>query len=129
MLRWRLELRALSWAPERLIGALIALPFLLLMSAVATGAVFVGVRSLAASDPEMLLPLLSVAATMVGLFWLLSPLLTGVALSETHDLTRLLHFPLPARTLVASSLFANLVQPAVLAKLPIGRRRGRSGAA
>jgi ABC-2 type transport system permease protein len=77
------------------------------------------VRSLLASDPELLLPLLSVAATVVGLFWLLSPLLTGVALSETHDLTRLLHFPLPARTLVASSLLANLVQPAVLAKLPI----------
>ena len=89
------------------------------MSAFATAAVFLGVRALTASDPELLLPLLSVAATVVGLFWLLSPLLTGVALSETHDLTRLLHFPLPARTLVASSLLANLVQPAVLAKLPI----------
>ena len=102
-----------------MVAALVALPFLLLMSAFATAAVFLGVRSLLASDPELLLPLLSVAATVVGLFWLLSPLLTGVALSETHDLTRLLHFPLPARTLVASSLFAYLVQPAVLAKLPI----------
>jgi ABC-2 type transport system permease protein len=101
------------------VGALIALPFLLLMSALATAAVFVGVRSVATSDPELLLPLLSLAATVVGLFWLLSPLLTGVALSETHDLTRLLHFPLPARTLVAASLLANLLQPAVLAKLPV----------
>jgi ABC-2 type transport system permease protein len=101
------------------VGALIAVPILLLMSALAAAAVFLAVRSLAASDPEMLPPLLSLAATVVGLFWLLSPLLTGVALSETHDLTRLLHFPLPARTMVASSLIANLVQPAVLAKLPV----------
>jgi ABC-2 type transport system permease protein len=118
-LRWKLDVRALRWAPERLVGLLIALPMLLLMSAFATGAVFFGVRSLAASDPDLLLPLASLAATVVGLFWLLSPLLTGVALSETHDVTRLLHFPLPARTLVASSLLANLIQPAVLAKMPI----------
>jgi ABC-2 type transport system permease protein len=118
-LRWRLEVRALRWAPERLVGLLIALPLLLILSAFATVAVFVGVRSLAATDPEMLLPLVSVAATVVGLFWLLSPLLTGVALSETHDVTRLLHFPVPARILVASSLLANVVQPAVLAKMPI----------
>jgi ABC-2 type transport system permease protein len=118
-LRWRLEVRALRWAPERLVGLAIAAPMLLLLSAFATVAVFLGVRGLAAADPEMLLPLLSAGATVVGLFWLLSPLLTGVALSETHDVTRLLHFPVPARTLVASSLLANLVQPAVLAKMPI----------
>jgi ABC-2 type transport system permease protein len=118
-LRWRLELRAMRWAPERLVGLLIALPMLLLVSAFASAAIFFGVRSLARSDPELLLPLASLAATMVGLFWLFSPLLTGVALSETHDVTRLLHFPVPARTLVASSLLANLVQPAVLAKMPI----------
>lgn len=118
-LRWKLELRAMRWAPERLVGLLIALPMLLLMSAFAAAAVFFGVRSLAASDPEVLLPLASLGATVVGLFWLLSPLLTGVALSETHDVTRLLHFPVPARTLVASSLLANLIQPAVLAKMPV----------
>jgi ABC-2 type transport system permease protein len=118
-LRWKLELRAMRWAPERLVGLLVALPMLLLMSAFGAAAVFFGVRSLASSDPEVLLPLASLAATVVGLFWLLSPLLTGVALSETHDVTRLLHFPVPSRTLVASSLLANLVQPAVLAKIPI----------
>jgi ABC-2 type transport system permease protein len=118
-LRWRLEIRAMRWAPERLVGLLVALPMLLLMSAFATAAVFFGVRSLATTDPDLLLPLASLAATVVGVFWLLSPLLTGVALSETHDVTRLLHFPVPARTLVASSLVANLIQPAVLAKMPI----------
>jgi ABC-2 type transport system permease protein len=112
-------MRAMRWAPERLVGLLVALPVLLLMSAVATAAIFFGVRSLAETEPELLLPLASLGATVVGLFWLLSPLLTGVALSETHDVTRLLHFPVPARTLVAASLIANLIQPAVLAKMPI----------
>jgi ABC-2 type transport system permease protein len=118
-LRWRLEMRALRWAPERLVGLLVAVPFAVILSVFATGAVYVGVRSLAASDPEMLPPLASAGATLVGLFWLLSPLLTGVALSETHDVSRLMHFPVPARTLVAASLLANLVQPAVLAKTPV----------
>jgi ABC-2 type transport system permease protein len=112
-------MRAMRWAPERMIGLLVAMPLLLLMSAFATAAIFLGVRSLATSEPELLLPIASLGATVVGLFWLLSPLLTGVALSETHDVTRLLHFPVPARTLVAASLFANLIQPAVLAKMPI----------
>ncbi|HVR72540.1 MAG TPA: hypothetical protein VMT87_17025 [Vicinamibacteria bacterium] len=109
----------MRWAPERLVGLLVALPVLLLMSAFATLAIFLGVRSLATTEPELLVPLVSLGATVVGLFWLLSPLLTGVALSETHDVTRLLHFPVPARTLVAASLVANLIQPAVLAKMPI----------
>ena len=55
----------------------------------------------------------------MGLLWALSPLLTGLALTETHDLTRLLVFPVPFRTLLASSLLANLVEPAALAKLPV----------
>jgi ABC-2 type transport system permease protein len=112
-------MRVMRWAPERLVGLLVTLPILLLMSVFATAAVFLGVRSLATSEPDLLLPLASLGATVVGLFWLLSPLLTGVALSETHDVTRLLHFPVPARTLVAASLVANLIQPAVLAKMPI----------
>jgi ABC-2 type transport system permease protein len=118
-LRWRLEARALRWAPERLAALLVTVPLLLVLSVFGTAVVFIGVRSLAGSDPELLQPLASLAATMVGVFWLLSPLLTGVALSETHDVTRLLHFPVPARTLVASSLLANLIQPAVLAKMPV----------
>ena len=50
---------------------------------------------------------------------MLSPLLTGLALSETHDVSRLLIFPIPFWTLVASSLVANLLQPLVLAKMPV----------
>ena len=63
--------------------------------------------------------MLSAAATVVGLLWWLSPLLAGVAFTESHDMSRLLHFPIPLSTLVASSLVANLAQPAVLAELPM----------
>lgn len=118
-LRWRLELRAMRWAPERALGLALAVPALLLFSAFATVAVFVGTRALAASDPGLLLPVGSLLATVVGVFWLLSPLITGVALSETHDVSRVLHFPVAPATLVAASLAANLAQPAVLAKMPI----------
>jgi ABC-2 type transport system permease protein len=57
-------------------------------------------------------------ATLFGLTWALSPLLTGVSATETHDLGKLLHYPVPLPTLVASSLFANLLQPMALAQLP-----------
>jgi hypothetical protein len=50
---------------------------------------------------------------------MLAPLMTGVALSESHDVSRLLHFPLPLSTLVAASIAGNLLQPAVLAGFPI----------
>jgi hypothetical protein len=70
-------------------------------------------------EPGLLLPALSTAVTVIGLLWALAPLLSGIALTETHDLTRLLAFPVPFRTLLASSLLANLVEPAALAKLPV----------
>jgi ABC-2 type transport system permease protein len=81
--------------------------------------VFAGVRTLGRSDAEGVRALLSLAATGLGLMWALSPVLAGVAFTETHDLSRLLHFPLPLPTLVASSVLANLVQPLVLAELPV----------
>jgi ABC-2 type transport system permease protein len=119
LLRWRMELRGLRRTPERLAGMVLLVPVLVLSAAFATGAVFVGARSVAARDPDLLLPLASLIATAVGVFWMVSPMLTGLALSETHDLSRLLQFPIPFWSLVASSLAANLLQPLVLAKMPV----------
>lgn len=119
VLRWRLELRALSRGRERIVGLLLAIPGLLAFSGFGSLLVYFGVRSLEVARPEAVLPLISVAATGVGLFWVLSPLLAGVALTESHDMSRLLHFPIPLPTLVASSFLANLAQPAALAEVPI----------
>jgi len=117
-LRFRLDLRAILGVKSRLAGFAVSLPFLFLGSAAASFFVFVGARAVEHAHPEWLLPGASALATVVGLFWALSPLLAGVAFSETHDLTRLLHFPVPFSTLVLSSLVANLVEPMALAKLP-----------
>jgi len=119
LLRWRIDLRGLRRTPERMAGFVILLPFLALSATFATGAVFFGARTLAAREPDLLLPLASAIATAIGVFWMVSPMLTGLALSETHDLSRLLQFPIPFWSLVASSLLANLVQPLVLAKMPV----------
>lgn len=119
LLRFKLDLRAILRARERSLGVLLMLPGLLLFSVAASALVFFGVRSFEGQWPQEVLPLLSAAATLLGLFWALSPVLTGVALSETHDVGRLLQFPIPPGTLVASSLLANLAQPAVLAELPV----------
>jgi ABC-2 type transport system permease protein len=118
-LRLRLELRALSRARERAMGLLLMVPGLLMFAAAGSFVVFFGVRALAGAAPDALLPALSAGATALGLFWVLSPLLTGVAFSEAHDMSRLLHFPIPLRTLAASSLLANLAQPMALAAVPI----------
>ena len=118
-LRLKLDLRALSRARERAMGFLLMVPGLLVFAAAGSFLVFFGVRGLAGAAPEALLPALSAAATALGLFWVLSPLLTGVAFSEAHDMSRLLHFPIPLRTLAASSLLANLAQPMALAAVPI----------
>lgn len=118
-LRWKLDLRALVGARERLVGLLLFAPLALLGSIVAMVLVFVGVRALERSYPEALLPALSVLATLAGLLWAFSPLLVGVAFSETHDMGRLLHFPVPFWTLIVSSLVANLTEPMVLIRLPV----------
>ena len=118
-LRWRLDLRALRGARERLVGLVLFAPIALLGAALGAVVVFLGVRWVERSWPEALLPGLSAFTTLAGLFWALSPLLVGVAFSETHDMGRLLHFPVPFRTLVVSSVLANLTEPMVVLRLPV----------
>ena len=119
LLRWRMDLRGLRRTPERLAGLVLLVPVLGLSAAFAAAVVYVGARTLGTRDPDLVLPLASLLATLVGVFWMISPVLTGLALGETHDLSRLLIFPIPFRSLVASSLLANLLQPLVLAKMPV----------
>jgi hypothetical protein len=118
-LRVKLELRTLVGRRERLASLLLVLPFLLFGTAVVSAGAYFGVRALDRAEPGLVLPALSAAVTGVGVLWALAPLLSGIALAETHDLTRLLTFPVPFRTLLASSLLANLLEPASLAKLPV----------
>jgi hypothetical protein len=118
-LRLKLDLRALLGRRERVFSLLLALPFLFFGTALVSAGAFFGVRTLDRLEPGLLLPALSAAVTVIGLLWALAPLLSGIALTETHDLTRLLSFPVPFRTLLASSLLANLLEPAALAKLPV----------
>ncbi len=118
-LRFRIEWRALLGARERWLGLLVSLPLAMLFALGGAALGFVVTRALEARHPEALLALISVAATFIGLFWALSPLLSGVTLTEAHDLTRLVHFPVPTRVLVASSFVANFAQPMVLGELPM----------
>lgn len=118
-MRWRVEMRALGVARERAMALAVVVPGMLLFSLLGAGVLLIAVRSLSSSDPGLLLPGLSALATVVGLFWMVSPLLSGLAIAETHDVSRLLHFPIPAWTLVTSSLLANLSQPMVVAEIPI----------
>ena len=119
LLRWRLEVRGLLAARERAVGLALLVPTLLLGSAIGSLLAFLGTRSLMRANPDSLLPLLSALATAAGLLWVLSPLLAGIAFSETHDVSRLLHFPVPLSTLATSSLLANLTQPIVVAVIPV----------
>ncbi len=117
-LRQRLDWRALLGARERLLGAVLALPVALVMTLVIAGAAYVGVRAALAHRPGSLPALLSVLATVIGLLWALAPLASGVALSESHDLTRVIHFPVRREQLVLASLVSNLIQPTVLLQMP-----------
>ncbi|HXB53269.1 MAG TPA: hypothetical protein VN461_00670 [Vicinamibacteria bacterium] len=119
VLRWRMDVRALLGARERILGLLLAVPGLLLFAGLASFFTYFGLRLLENRQPEAVLPVVSAAATLLGLFWTLSPLLAGVAFSETHDLSRLLHFPIPLPLLVVASLGANLLQPMVLTQIPL----------
>lgn len=119
LMRWKLELRGLFRARERVFTLLLVVPGLMAFGVLAALFVFGGVRALAHGDPGALPAVLGLAVTGVGLMWALSPVLAGVAFTETHDVSRLMHFPLPLPTLVASSLVANLTQPMVLAELPV----------
>jgi ABC-2 type transport system permease protein len=118
LLRWKLEVRGLLRARARAVGLLLIVPWLVIFAGAASLVVFAGVRALG-DDADGLRALLSVAVTGLGMMWALSPVLAGVAFTESHDLTRLLHFPLPLSTLVTSSVLANVTQPMVLAELPV----------
>ena len=117
-LRFRLEARAVAGSRGRALGLVVALPALLLFSGMASLAVLALVSVVSRADPALLLPALSAIATFFGLSWALSPLIAGVAATESHDLSRLLSYPVPLATLVLSTLVANLLQPMVLAQLP-----------
>ena len=117
LLRLRLGLRSYLRARESLVALLLALPGTLILSGLVAAALYLGVRAVAASQPESLAPLLSAAATLVGVMALLSPLLSGVALVETPDAARLAHFPVSLRVVMLATMVANLAQPAVLAQL------------
>ena len=88
------------------------------MSAASAFVAFTGARFLERAEPELLLPAVSGVAALFGITWALSPLLAGVSATETHDLGKLLSYPVPVPALVASSLLANLLQPMVLAQAP-----------
>ena len=116
-LRWRLEVLALFGSRGRILALLVAVPALGLVSLASAFVAFSLPRFLERARPELLLPVLSAVATLLGLTWALSPLFAGVAATETHDLGKLLSYPVPLPTLVASSLLANLLQPMVFAQL------------
>jgi hypothetical protein len=114
-LRAKLELRGLLRARETALGLLLMVPGLLFMATAGSAGAFFGIRHVAAAEPRLLLAVVSMSTTILGAFWVASPLLAGVALTETHDVGRLLHFPISQRTLVLSSLVSNCLQPAVAA--------------
>lgn len=118
-MRWRVEWRALVGMRERAVGLALALPGMLVFGLVGAAFAYVTLRALSAHSPDLLLPVISILATGAGLFWALSPLLAGVAFSESHDMQPLLHFPVPLSILVVSSWLANLTQPMVLAQGPL----------
>jgi ABC-2 type transport system permease protein len=117
-LRLKLDLRAVLGARGRVLGLVVALPAMVVLSTAASVVAFSLVRLTERAQPDLLLSLLSALATLLGLLWALSPLLGGVALSESHDFARLLRYPVPLGALVVSSLAANLLQPMTLAQLP-----------
>lgn len=117
-LRLRLGVRAFRGARERGIGLLFILPIYTVSSVAGSGLLFVGLRTLEARSPEIVVPLCAAGASLVGLVYSFSPFLAGLAFVETHDIGRLLAFPVPLPILVVSSFLANLAQPMVLFGVP-----------
>jgi ABC-2 type transport system permease protein len=117
-LRWRLDARAVAGSRGRLALLLVALPPLLFLSAMSAFVAFAGARFLEHAEPELLLAAVSALATLFGVGWALAPLLAGIAATETHDMGKLLSYPISLPVLVVSSLVANLLQPIVLAQAP-----------
>jgi ABC-2 type transport system permease protein len=117
-LRWRLDARAVAGSRGRLALLLVALPPLVFVSAASAFVAFAGARFLDRYEPDLLLPAVSALATLFGAGWALAPLLAGIAATETHDMGKLLAYPVSLPVLVVSSLVANLLQPIVLAQAP-----------
>lgn len=118
LLRWRCELRLVTGARSRLAGLLLTMPFLALVSLLGAAIAHTVAGTLERQHPALLLPALSAVAVLFGLSWALSPVLGGVSATATHDLSRLVQYPVALPTLLASSLIANVLQPLVLAQLP-----------
>jgi ABC-2 type transport system permease protein len=112
--RWRVAMRS---GGRRWLVAVV-LPALTLLSAATSVVVFFGIRVVQRAEPRLVAPLLSAAATALGLIWVFSPLLRGSAASGGPDLARLVHFPISPPSLVASSLLTRLLQPTVLVLVP-----------
>jgi ABC-2 type transport system permease protein len=117
-LRLRLEARATLASGGRLFGVLLALGALALVSAMSALGAFALVRLVARSEPSLLISALSGLATLVSLGYVLAPLLAGVAVTDSHDFSRLLPYPVPFTTLLLSSMAASFLQPTVLALVP-----------
>jgi hypothetical protein len=115
-LRLKLELRSYLRARESLIGVLLAVPGLLIFSTVTAVFLWFGLRFLSSQGSE--LAALSLIGTAIGFLWCLSPLTTGIAFTESHDLARLIHFPVRPAVFVLSSLLANFAQPMVWSQAP-----------
>ena len=118
LLRWRLELRSVVGTRSRMVALLFTLPVLAGMSLVAAMVAYSLAGTFEQRHPSLVMPGLSAAAFVFGMSWILSPLYAGVAATETHDFGRLMHYPVPLPSLMASSLLANMLQPLVLAQLP-----------
>lgn len=119
LMRWKTDLRVMLRSRGRTAAAAVALPLMLLFSAVTGLFVFGILRGLEVARPAAVLSLLSVAATGIGVLAALSPLLSGMVLAESHDVSRLMHYPLPRTTLALASLVSNLARPSVLMQLPV----------
>ncbi len=119
VMRWRMDVRRLLRSRGRTAAAAVTLPLMLLFSTFAAMLVFGGLRALDGASPEALLPIVSAAATGFGLLAAASPLLSGMALAESHDVSRLLAYPVSSRTLATASMIANVTRPSVVAQLPV----------
>ncbi len=118
-LRLRLEWRDLRGARDRAFGMGLATAVLMAASSILAVGAYAALRGLAAAEPEAALSVVSVAASFFGVAALLGPLLSGIAMAQSHDLSKLAHFPVRPGTLALASLTANLLQPLVLAQLPV----------
>jgi len=118
-MRWKTDLRVLLRSRGRTAAAAATLPVMLLFSVFASLVVFGAVRGLDAARPDAVAPMLSAAATGLGVLAALSPLLSGLTLAESHDVSRLMQYPISSTTLAAASLVSNLTRPSALVQVPV----------